>query len=201
MKRPKVSNISQIIFVVAAKMPKPNLLMLDKWLAYAEFSNIKPIIVINKIDLSLKEAERIQEIYKNVGYKVILTDSKNSIGIDELRTALKDNTSAFAGQSGVGKSTLTNILLGESKTNIGEISMKNKMGKNTTTEITLYEIEENTYLLDTPGFQTMDIFEIASRELEKHFIEFKPYIKDCEFVRMYSYKRRKMRNKRGNRTG
>lgn len=70
------------------------------------------------------------------------------------------------------------------------------MGKNTTTEITLYEIEKNTYLLDTPGFQTMDIYEIESKELEKYFIEFKKYQKDCEFVRVYSYKRRKLRDKR-----
>ena len=86
-----------------------------------------------------------------------------------------------------GKSTLTNRLLGKQKTNVGEISKKNKMGKNTTTEITLYEIEKNTYLLDTPGFQIMDIFEIESKDLEKYFIDFKPYINNCEFVRMYSY--------------
>ena len=95
-----------------------------------------------------------------------------------------------------GKSTLTNKLIGESTTTTGEISKKNKMGKNTTTEITLYEIDKNSYLLDTPGFQTMDIFEIDSKDLEKYFIEFKPYIKNCEYVRMYTYQRRNMRNKR-----
>lgn len=187
MKRPKVANITQIIFVIASKMPKPNLLMLDKWLAFAEFSNIKPVIVINKIDLAQKDADRIYDLYTKVGYKVILTDGLNNKGLDELREVLKNNTSAFAGQSGVGKSTLTNKLLGESRTNIGEISKKNKMGKNTTTEITLYEIEKDTYLLDTPGFQTMDIFEIESKDLEKYFIDFKSHIKNCEFVRMYAY--------------
>lgn len=196
MKRPKVSNITQIIFVIATKMPKPNLLMLDKWLAFAEFLKIKPVIVINKIDLCEEEANRISKLYKNVGYRVILTDAINNKGINELREVLKNNTSAFAGQSGVGKSTITNILLGENLTNTGEISKKNKMGKNTTTEITLYELERDTYLLDTPGFQTMDIFEIESRELEKYFIEFIPYIKKCEFVRMHPYKRGKLWNKR-----
>lgn len=96
-----------------------------------------------------------------------------------------------------GKSTLTNKLLGKSLTNIGEISKKNKMGKNTTTEITLYEIDKDSYLLDTPGFQTMDIFEIESKDLEKYFIDFKPYIKNCEFIRMHTYKRRKLWHKRG----
>lgn len=73
------------------------------------------------------------------------------------------------------------------------------MGKNTTTEITLYEIEKGSYLLDTPGFQTMDIYEIESKDLEKYFIEFKNYLEKCEFVRMHSYKRRKMWNKRSSR--
>lgn len=94
-----------------------------------------------------------------------------------------------------GKSTLTNMLLEKNETNTGEISKKNKRGKNTTTEITLYEIEKDTYLLDTPGFQAMDIYEIESKNLEKYFIEFRPYIKNCEFVRVYPYKRRKLRNK------
>ena len=85
-----------------------------------------------------------------------------------------------------GKSTLTNIILGDNLSNTGEISQKNKMGKNTTTEISLYEIEHNSYLLDTPGFQTMDIFEIESKDLENYFIEFKTYLKNCEFVRLYS---------------
>ena len=200
MKRPKVSNITQIIFVISSKMPKPNLLMLDKWLAFAEFSNIKPVIVINKIDLSQKEADRINEIYSKVGYKVILTDGLNKKGLDELKQILKNNTSAFAGQSGVGKSTLANQLIGKDLTQTGEISKKNKMGKNTTTEITLYEIEKDTYLLDTPGFQTMDVFEIESQDLEKYFIDFKPYIKNCEFVRMYSYKRGNVWGKRSIKT-
>lgn len=94
-----------------------------------------------------------------------------------------------------GKSTLTNKIIGKSLTNTGEISKKNKMGKNTTTEITLYDIEKDSYLLDTPGFQTMDIYEIESKELEKYFIDFVAYLKKCEFVRMYSYKRRELWDK------
>lgn len=81
-----------------------------------------------------------------------------------------------------GKSTITNRILGEKIAEIGNISQKNKRGKNTTTDITLYEIENNTYLLDTPGFQTIDIFEIETKTLDKYFIEFVPYISKCEFV-------------------
>lgn len=96
MKRPKVSNISQIIFVISSKMPKPNLLMLDKWLAYAEFSKIKSIIVINKIELDNKEAERISKIYEKTGYEVIQTSTLENIGIDKLGKVLKNNTNALA---------------------------------------------------------------------------------------------------------
>ena len=81
-----------------------------------------------------------------------------------------------------GKSTLTNKILGEEITKEGEISKKNKRGKNTTTDITLYEIEKNTFLLDTPGFQTIDIFEIESKDLGEYFREFAPYIKNCEYI-------------------
>ncbi len=96
MKRPKVANISQIIFVISSKIPKPNLLMLDKWLIYAEFLKIKPLIVINKIDLDKKEADKIYELYTEIGYKVIQTSTIQNIGIDELKSALVNNISAFA---------------------------------------------------------------------------------------------------------
>lgn len=91
-----------------------------------------------------------------------------------------------------GKSTITNKILEREIADTGEISKKNKRGKNTTTDSSLYEIEENTYLLDTPGFQTIDIFEIETKDLEKYFIDFKEYIPKCEFVRLYSHKRRKL---------
>lgn len=91
-----------------------------------------------------------------------------------------------------GKSTITNKLLNVQVANIGDISKKNKRGKNTTTDSSLYMIEENTYLLDTPGFQTIDIFEIETKDLDKYFIEFSENIKKCEFVRMYPHKRRKL---------
>ena len=86
------------------------------------------------------------------------------------------------GNQEYGKSTITNQILGKEHASIGEISHKNKRGKNTTTEISLHEIEKNTYLLDTPGFQTIDIFEIETKDIDKYFIEFKEYIKECEFI-------------------
>lgn len=183
IKRPKLANITQIVFVVSSKNPKPDLLMLDKQLAFAEFLNVKSIIVLNKIDLDRKDDfKEITNIYKKIGYKVIQTQAKELIGIDELKSNLKNNINAFSGNSGVGKSTLINGIFNKEITKEGEISKKNKKGKNTTTAIKLYEMDINTYIADTPGFSTFDISEISSSELHKYFKEFRESIRNCEFV-------------------
>ena len=104
IKRPKISNISQIILVVSMNMPKPDLLMLDKQIAFAEFSEIKPIIVLNKVDLEDEEKiDEIKNIYEKIGYRVIKTIAKQGIGIDDVKNVLKGNVSAFSGNSGVRK--------------------------------------------------------------------------------------------------
>ena len=181
IKRPKLSNLTQIILVISIKDPKPDLLMLDKQLAFAEFLNIKPIIIINKTDLDThNDSAKIKSIYEKIGYKVIKTDAKLGKGIEELKKVLKNNISAFSGNSGVGKSSLINCLFKESLTLEGEVSIKNKKGKNTTTSTKLYEIDKNSYIADTPGFSTFSIEEIGSKDLAKHFIEFKKY--NCEYV-------------------
>lgn len=183
IKRPKMSNLEQIVLVISCKNPKPDLLLLDKQLAFAEFLKIKPIIVLNKADLDKKkEFEQIKEVYLKIGYTVIETEAKNLKGIQELKKMLKNNINAFSGNSGVGKSTLINAIFEEKQTLEGEISQRNKRGKNTTTSIKLYEIDENTYIADTPGFSTFDISEIQYTELDKYFKEFKTEIENCEFV-------------------
>ena len=183
IKRPKLANITQIIFVVSSKDPKPDLLMLDKQLAFAEFLKINSVIVLNKTDLDKKEEfKEIKQIYEKIGYKVIITDAKKKQGIEELKAEMKNNINAFSGNSGVGKSTLINGIFDKDITEEGEISKRNKRGKNTTTSIKLYEIDDNTYIADTPGFSTFDISEIESKDLEKYFREFKENIINCEFV-------------------
>ncbi len=181
IKRPKISNIDQIIFIISIKNPKPDLLMLDKQLAYAETLDIEPIIVINKIDLSDKYME-IEKIYSEIGYKVIPMSNKENKGIEKLKEKLKGKTSVFSGNSGVGKSSTINALFGENKTIEGEISKKNKKGKNTTTETKLYELDEDTYIADTPGFSSFEITEVESNELDTKFREFKNKIQECEFL-------------------
>ena len=107
--RPPIANLGAIIIVLASTNPEPSLLFLDKQLAFLENNNIKPIICLNKIDLS--DADNIKSIYENIGYKVILTSVKENEGIDELRDYIRGNTVALIGNSGVGKSSITNLLL------------------------------------------------------------------------------------------
>lgn len=181
IKRPKVANVSQIILVLSIKDPKPDLLMLDKQLAYAEFLGIKPIIVINKIDLS-QEYKEIEKIYTDIGYKVYAVSAKDVSSVKKLKDGLKDNISVLAGNSGVGKSTTINAIFENNITEEGVISEKNKRGKNTTTDVKLYEIDENSYIVDTPGFSTFEITEIESKDLGAYFKEFTQEIENCRYV-------------------
>ncbi len=181
IKRPKVANVSQIILLLSIKDPKPDLLMLDKQLAYAEFLNIKPIIVINKIDLS-HEYKEIEKTYTDIGYKVYAVSAKDVSSVLKLKDTLKNNVSVLAGNSGVGKSTTINAIFQKDITQEGVISQKNKRGKNTTTDVKLYEIDKNSYIVDTPGFSTFEITEIEAKNLDKYFREFAIEIEKCKYV-------------------
>lgn len=180
IKRPKIANVTQVVFVVSLKEPEPDILMLDKQLAFAENMGIKSIIVLNKCDLA--DCSNLKNVYEKVGYTVLETQAKNNVGVDKLKDYLKENITVFSGNSGVGKSTIINSLFGKNITEEGLVSEKNKRGKNTTTAVTLYELEKNTYIADTPGFSTFDINEIDYRNLDKEFIEFIPFIQDCKYV-------------------
>lgn len=185
-RRPKVANITELICVIATKLPKPDLLMLDKQLVFAEYLNIKPIIVINKIDLDEITSLEIKKEYSSIGYDVVITNALTGEGIKEIVSKIYKNPSgnniiALSGNSGVGKSSIVNSILNKNITVSGEISSKNKKGKNTTTITSLYEIEKEVYLVDTPGFSTFDIEEIESVDLDKYFIEFADYIHKCEY--------------------
>lgn len=182
LKRPKMANLTQLILVVSMKMPSPDLLLLDKQLVFAEFMGLKAIIVLNKVDLEDKEEiDRIAKLYESIGYKVIQTNAKEGIKVGEIKTLLEGETTAFAGNSGVGKSTLINSIFEQELTQEGDISDKNQRGKNTTTSTTLYKYKENSYIADTPGFSTFEINEIPKEDLCHYFVEFVPYLDKCEF--------------------
>ena len=166
IKRPKLANLTRLIFVI-----------------FAEFLGIEPVIIINKMDLEDEEIiNNIKNIYENIGYKVLITSAKEKQGIEEVRKVLQEQVSAFSGNSGVGKSTILNGIFGKDLTKEGVISSKNKKGKNTTTVVQLYKIDSKTYIADTPGFSTFDIYEIETTNLYKYFREFKEEEKNCKFV-------------------
>ncbi len=182
-RRPKVANLTGLICVIATKLPKPDLLMLDKQLAFAEYFSIKPTIIVNKIDLDPNSALEIKNEYSNIGYKVIITNAITGEGIKEILDKNQEDLQiiALSGNSGVGKSSIINKILNKNEAVAGEISTKNRRGKNTTTITSLYELDENIYIVDTPGFSTFDITEIESKDLDKYFIEFIDYLTQCEY--------------------
>ena len=182
LKRPKMANLTQLILVVSMKMPSPDLLLLDKQLVFAEFMGLKATIVLNKVDLEDKEEiDRIAKLYEDIGYKIIQTNAKEGIKVEEIKALLEGETTAFAGNSGVGKSTLINSIFEQELTQEGDISDKNQRGKNTTTSTTLYKYKENSYIADTPGLSTFEMNEIPKEDLCHYFVEFVPYLDKCEF--------------------
>lgn len=182
LKRPKMANLTQLILVVSMKMPSPDLLLLDKQLVFAQFMGLKAAIVLNKVDLeNIEEIEKIAKLYEKIGYKIIQTNAKEGIKVEEIKALLEGETTAFAGNSGVGKSTLINSIFEQELIQEGNISDRNQRGKNTTTSTTLYKYKENSYIADTPGFSTFEINEIPKEDLCHYFVEFVPYLDKCEF--------------------
>lgn len=178
--RPPIANIDQLIIVLATANPKPDLMLLDKELIMAEKNNVEPIICINKIDLNSDYTDII-ETYENIGYQVITTDAKNGIGIEKLAIILNNKITAFSGNSGVGKSALTNNIFNEEVAKEGETSEKLEKGKHTTKHVELFEFSKNSFIADTPGFSSFEVQGINYKDLEDYFIEFSAYKENCEY--------------------
>lgn len=178
--RPPIANIDQMIIVVSSTNPKPDLLLLDKQIVMAIKNGIEPIICINKIDYDTNYKEIIN-VYENIGYQVITTSAKDKIGIEKLILLLQNKTTAFAGNSGVGKSTLTNDIMGQNVSEEGKTSEKIERGKHTTKFVELYEVTKNTYIADTPGFSTYEVEDVDYKNLYNFFVEFKPFINGCRY--------------------
>ncbi len=176
--RPSVSNIDVLVIVVAAKDPEPNIFLIDKLLVNAEKSGIIPIICINKTDAA--SGDELLDIYQKAGYEVICVSAKKGDGFEKLLPHLKDKTSAFAGLSGVGKSSILNLLT-DTCQETGEVSEKIKRGKHTTRHVELLELRGGGYVLDTPGFSSFEVNNIKATELYKYFPEMRDYGDMCRF--------------------
>ncbi len=181
--RPRVSNVEQAVIVFAAVSPNINVDLLDRFLILVAEQKLDVLICINKIDLDTeKNYESIKKIYETSGYKVICLSAEKGIGIEELKKELKNKISVFAGPSGVGKSSLINAVAPDLKLKTGEISAKIERGKHTTRHAELMQIEENSYIVDSPGFTSLFLEHIPAEELQYYFKEFEPYLNGCRYT-------------------
>ncbi|PAB58871.1 ribosome small subunit-dependent GTPase A [Anaeromicrobium sediminis] len=180
--RPPVANVDQAVIVFAVKRPNPNILLLDRFLVMAERENLDIVICFNKVDLSEGELNELKEIYNKTGYKLLETSTKLNSGVEEFKHILKDKITVFAGPSGVGKSSLLNATQPDLQLKTGEISVKNKRGKHTTRHVELLKLEFGGWVLDTPGFSSLDLDFVEELDLQYYFKEFEPLIGDCKYT-------------------
>jgi len=185
--RPPVANVELAVLVFSVTEPTLNLQLLDKFLAHVEHAGLQPIICLSKLDLSEEDAagrealEAIERIYRPIGYEIYSTSSRLGEGTAALETRLAGHLSVFAGQSGVGKSSLLNSIVPGLELNTAEISNKLGRGKHTTRHVELIRIASDGYVADTPGFSQLDFQELGVEELSTCFPEFRERAGGCKF--------------------
>ena len=181
--RPAVANIDQALIIFATLHPNPNFNLLDRFLLIMSKQQVKTMICFNKMDMvDEKVICELKEHYEACDNEVMFTSTYTKEGIEFLKEKLKGKTTALAGPSGVGKSSILNALASDMVMQTGEISEKIKRGKHTTRHSELIHIEGNTYIMDTPGFSSLYIDEFEKDELKDYFTEFLEYSKYCKFA-------------------
>ncbi len=180
--RPAVANIDQALVVFAVTKPKPHFNLLDRFLIMMESKDIPVILCFNKKDIATDpEIQQLKDIYEACGYQMVFTSAIQEENVSQLKELLKGKTTAIAGPSGVGKSSLINIFQPEAKMETGSISEKIERGKHTTRHSELIWIEEDTYIMDTPGFSSLYTNDFEKEELKFYFTEFAPFEGHCRF--------------------
>ena len=188
--RPPLANLDVVFVTMAARSPAPMLDMTDKLTAILEHNDIEPVIIIGKCELDREEAERIADVYRKAGYRVFVISCALDEGIDAVKEYIESElcgkTAAFAGASGVGKSTLLNKLFPSLSLDTGNVSRKTERGKHTTRAVTLYSIGNGAYLADTPGFSMLDFDRFDFFDLEElplAFREINDRIGQCKYTK------------------
>ena len=186
--RPPVANVDQAVILFAIVKPDPNYNLLDRFLIMMRQQNLPVIICFNKQDIaSEEEKQKLTESYENCGYKVLFISVKEDKGLDELKALLKGKTTTLAGPSGVGKSSLLNKLVPDADMQIGELSRKIERGKNTTRHSELFFVKElsdegfDTFIIDTPGFTSLELRDVSVDTLMQYYLEFEDYEPECRF--------------------
>jgi ribosome biogenesis GTPase len=177
---PVAANVTQLV-IVAALEPRPDWHLIDRYLAAAELLPARAIIVINKCDLAHADLPPLR-IYRDIGYRVILTSAKRRIGLEELAAAMLGERSVFVGQSGAGKSSLTNALLGEPALALGAVTAEGKQGRHTTTTAALLRLRNGAELIDSPGVRSYAPYLDDPHAVVRGFKEFEPFVQRCRFV-------------------
>lgn len=180
--RPAVANIDQALVVFAVTKPKPHFNLLDRFLVMMETKEIPAILCFNKADIAGDaEIAGLKAVYENCGYPLIFTSAKKEENIDRLKELLQGKTTAAAGPSGVGKSSLINLLQSGVKMETGSISRKIERGKHTTRHSELIMLGDESYIMDTPGFSSLYAGNMEKEDLKYCFPEFAPYEGKCRF--------------------
>ena len=175
-----LANADQAVFIFACANPNPKLKMLDRFLIIAEKQKIPPIIVANKTDL-VTDASEVFGLYETIGYRVIYTSVKENRGVEELRAALAKKISAFAGPSGVGKSSLLNTLQPGLGLAVNEISKVMNKGRHTTVTREMFALNGGGYVADTPGWKSLALWDTEPEEVDAYFPELAPLVAECQF--------------------
>ena len=183
IKRPAVANVDQAMVIFAAAEPEPNLNLLDRFLIMMQRQKVKTVVCFNKNDIvEQQDMSLLIDTYKRCGYEVVSISVLQNDGLPTIYGILNGKTTVLAGPSGVGKSSLINLLKPEAKMEVGQVSEKIKRGRHTTRHSELIYIENDTYVMDTPGFSSLYISELEKEELKDYFNEFKEYEDKCRFI-------------------
>lgn len=186
--RPTVANVTQAFVVFAIKNPDLNFDLLNRFLVLCESNNIKAIVALNKIDLvNEEERKELKEKINAIGYEVLFINAKEGIGVDDLKERLEGNVTVLCGPSGAGKSTLINTLTDRLHMETGEVSEKIGRGRHTTRHSELIEVFDG-YIVDTPGFSTLDVTFIDKENLRYCFPDFEEYNNKCKYRGCLHYK-------------
>ena len=179
--RPPISNVDMFIVVFAAKNPRPNYSVIDKFLINSQLNGIEPVICINKKDLvSERDIDEIRDIYGKI-YRTVAVSARTGEGTDDLRAMIKGRRAALAGPSGAGKSSIINLLHPKADMETGEVSRKTMRGRHTTRHVEIFSLAGGGMLFDTPGFTSFDLPDIDEDQLKYYYPEFAEFNDLCRY--------------------
>ncbi len=177
-----LANADLAMLVFACADPEPRLRMLDRFLVVTERAHIPAVIVVNKIDrCGIEKARSIFSLYEDIGYEVVYVSAKTGEGLAEMRRHLAGKLTTLAGPSGVGKSSLINLILPDVKLETGVVGDESGRGRHTTQVRQLFALPEGGYIADVPGLRTLALWDIEAEELDAYFVELAPLVPECQF--------------------